>query len=341
MDTTIASDETLTTVHAADPIYHSGWREGTRLFGNGVLNNKGVMASWMIACKALKSAGVRLKGDVVMTMVVGEIGLEPVDEFQSPQYLAKEAGARFLVNRGYVADYAIVAEGTDFTVGWVEAGKAFFKVTVMGEDPPVYTPYIRYTKSLEESPNAIERSAKVISAIKEWAVQYEQDNRYECAGGTVLPKVNIGAIRGGVPYKITKTPAVCYLYVDTRITPVQKPLAVQRELQDMLAKTGVPATAELYAYRRGYEATGVEPLLESLGRAHRRLFNAEPGRPIAPITSMWRDSNVFIEAGVPTVVYGPGGSVGGGVFAMEEEHLLLGARAYALTLLETCKVDLG
>ena len=56
-------------------------------------------------------------------------------------------------------------------------------------------------------------------------------NRYECAGGIVVPKVNIGAIRGGVPWKITKTVQQCAIYVDVRITPVQEPLDVREELR--------------------------------------------------------------------------------------------------------------
>ena len=64
LDTTIAKEETLTTLRAAAPEHHSAWREGDVLIGNGVCNNKGLMASWMIACKALKQAGVTLGGDL-------------------------------------------------------------------------------------------------------------------------------------------------------------------------------------------------------------------------------------------------------------------------------------
>src|SRR5439155_672574 len=83
---------------------------------------------------AIKDSGVRLKGDLLLMAVVGEIGVEPVDEFQSPAYLAKEPGTRFAITHGGVADYALVAEGTDFGIVGVEAGKAFFKVTVFGND---------------------------------------------------------------------------------------------------------------------------------------------------------------------------------------------------------------
>lgn len=338
LDTTIAAEEVLTTPHAGAPEYHEAWREGDRLIGNGIVNNKGVMSTWMVACKALRDAGVQLQGDLVMTMVVGEIGVEPVDEFQSPEYLAKEAGARFVVNRGVTADYAVVAEGTSFGLCWVEAGKAFFKVNVLGDEPPLYTPYLPRPTSLAGSPNAIVRSAEVIRAIEEWAERYEREHTYRCEGGTVIPKVSINAVRSGVPYKITKTPSICHLYVDARITPEQDIRSVERELRTVVEESGIPALVEPIAFRRGYEAHDVEPLVASVEAAHGRIFGDRPGRPIDAITSMWRDSNVFIEAGIPTVVYGPGASVGGGNFAMEIQDLVQAARVFAAIPIEVCGV---
>ncbi|MQA74464.1 MAG: M20/M25/M40 family metallo-hydrolase [Solirubrobacterales bacterium] len=339
MDTTIASEETLTTPNAGAPEHHSAWREGDYLIGNGVVNNKGVMATWMVACKALHRAGVRLRGDLLMTMVVGEIGVEPVDEFQPPRYLAKEAGARYLVNRGYTADFGVVAEGTDFALGWVEAGKAFFKVSVEGVDPPLYTPYVPTPGAVEESPNAIVRASNVIQAIERWASGYERRHTYECEGGTVVPKVSIGAIRSGVPYKITKAPAICHLYVDVRTNPEQNAISVQRELEEALADTNIPTSVEPFAVRRGYEGRGVEEVVGAVERAHGRVLGGTPGRPITPVTSMWRDSNVFNETGIPTVVYGPGASVGGGNFAMKVESLVTAARVYAVIAMELCGVE--
>jgi acetylornithine deacetylase/succinyl-diaminopimelate desuccinylase-like protein len=336
LDTTIAKEEILTTPHAAAREYHEAWREGDCLVGNGIVNNKGVMSTWMIACKALREAGIRLAGDLVLTMVVGEIGVEPVEEFQSPQYLAKEAGARFIVNRGVTADYAVVAEGTSFGLCWVEAGKAFFKIDVLGHEPPLYTPYLPRPTTMTESPNAIVRAAKVIEAIEEWGVDYERAHTYRCDGGTVVPKVSINAVRSGVPYKITKTPSICQLYLDARITPEQDIRGVETELREVLDRIGVSYELEPFAFRRGYEAQGAEPLIERVESAHGRVIGGTPGRPIDAITSMWRDSNVFIEAGIPTVVYGPGASVGGGNFEMEIDALLKAARVYAAIALEVC-----
>ena len=336
MDTTIAKEEIWTTRGAADPILHSAWREGDRLIGNGICNDKGPMAAWLIAAKALRESGVRLKGDIILTAVVGEIGLEPVDEFQPPEYVAKEAGTRYAVTHGAVGDCALVAEGTDFGLVWVEAGKAFFKITIFGEDTPLYTPYIQRPTPIERSPNAIVRMARLIELLEDWAHEYEQRHRYECPGGVVVPKVNIGAIRGGVPYKITKTVQQCAIYVDVRITPIQNPLDVREELRDLVSRAGLNGEVELYVYRRGYEGQRVEPLAEAIRRAHQQIFGELPKVAPAPFSSMWRDINVFNEVGIPAITYGPGASVGGGNFAMRIEDLVTAANLYALIALDVC-----
>jgi acetylornithine deacetylase/succinyl-diaminopimelate desuccinylase-like protein len=343
MDTTIHKDEWWTTRRAADAVFHTAWREGDTLIGNGVCNDKGPMATFLLAAKAIKDAGVTLKGDLLLMAVVGEIGVEPVDEFQSPQYLAKEPGTRFAITHGGVADYALVAEGTDFGLVGVEAGKAFFKVTVFGNELPIYTPYIPRPTPIEKNPSAIVRMAPLIQRIEEWAYDYEQKNRYECPGGTIVPRVNIGAIRGGVPYKITKTVQQCAIYIDVRTTPVQNPLDIREDLRRLVAGAGLEGEVELYTYRPSFEADPqkVEPLKSAITRAHQAMLGVAPRAAAPPFSSMWRDINCFNEMRIPAITYGPGVSVGAGTFGMKISDLVMGSRLYALTALDLCDQDRG
>ena len=338
MDTTIHKDEWWTTRRAADPIFHSAWRDGDILYGNGVCNDKGPMATWLLAAKAIKDSGARLKGDLLLMAVVGEIGLEPVDEFQPPAYVAKEAGTRYAITHGGVADYALVSEGTDFGLVGVEAGKAFFKVTLFGDENPIYTPYIQRPTPIEKNPNAIARMAPLLARVEEWAHEYERKNRYECAGGVIVPRVNIGAIRGGVPYKITKTVQQCALYLDVRITPAQEPLDIREELRDMLRQLGLAGEVELYVYRPAFEADPkkVEPLRSAIIRSHKAVLGSDPKPAPIPTSSMWRDINVFNEMRIPSITYGPGVSVGGGNFGMKIENLVLGSKLYVQIALDLC-----
>jgi acetylornithine deacetylase/succinyl-diaminopimelate desuccinylase-like protein len=341
MDTTIHKDEWWTTRRAADPIFHSAWRDGDALVGNGVCNDKGPMATWLLAAKAIVGSGIILKGDLVLMAVVGEIGVEPVDEFQPPVYLAKEPGTRYAITRGGVADFALVAEGTDFGIVGVEAGKAFFKLTVFGDDAPIYTPYINRPTAIEQNPNAILRMAALLPRLEEWAYNYERTHRYEGPGGVIVPRVNVGAIRGGVPYKITKTVQQCAIYVDVRTTPVQNPLDLREDLRRLVRGAGLSGEVELYTYRPAFEIDPrrAEPLVGAITRAHEAVMGGSPKPAAPPFSSMWRDINCFNEMRIPAVTYGPGVSVGGGQFVMPISALVTGTRLYALTALDLCNQD--
>ena len=294
----------------------------------------------MIAAKAILEAGVELPGDLIVTGVCGEIGQEPVDEFSAPQYLSKEVGTRYLVSHGVIGDYAVVAEATDFGVTWVEAGKAFFKVTVLGGNSR-YTPYVDHPNDATGNGNALVRVAPVIECIERWARRYESEHVYHFDGGVCVPKVNIGAIRGGQPFIPIVSAERCYLYLDVRLTPAQTAMEVQAELRDVLAEAGVPTHVECTLYRRGYEATGVEPLLEVTERAHRAELGRGFGEISAPLTSMWRDTNPFVEVGIPAITYGPAAGVGGGLFWAEIDDFVSATRIYARLALELVRSTQG
>lgn len=335
MDTSVSENDTWIFRNIDNPIYYKAWQKGEKLYGNGVVNDKGPMAAFMLAAKAIKEAGVKLKGDLVLTMVCGEIGREPVDEFESPNFLSKEAGTRFLVTHGVVGDFALVAEATDFRIVWIEAGKAFFKVTVYG-DHPIYTPYIPRPKPMEKNPNAIVRMAKLIEVIEDWAYQYEQKNRYECPGGTLIPKVNIGGIRGGSPYFILQTAELCSIYLDVRLSPIQDPLSIKTEIEGLCKKLDMEADVELFLYRRGYEAKNVSPLVDAIEKAHYQVFKKKPEPAAGPECSMWRDINVFNEVGIPSATYGPSAGAGGGNYFTTIDDLLKSARLYAMIMMDIC-----
>lgn len=318
-----------------NPIYYTAYRKGDALFGHGVVNDKGPMAAFLIAAKAIKDSRVQLEGDLLLTAVIGEIGSAQIDEFQDSRQLGKGIGTRHLVTNGVVADNAIVAEATGFAITWVEAGVVFFKVTVKGVGG-IYTPYLDRPFKLEENPNAIVKMSKVILALEDWALEYENKNKYEFAAGTVVPKVNIGAIRGGLPNRPTVTPAVCSVYVDVRLPPDKDPSAVRLELHNLLKKTGINAEIQTFLYRRGYEGKNVQTLVEAVRKAHRFIFNDNVRKVASPVTSMWRDINIFNELGIPAITYGPTAGSGGRIFSVKIGDLYKASQVYALTALNVC-----
>lgn len=334
LDTGKNPDDRWSLRDAGAAIYNESWREGRLLFGEGVVNDKGPMAAFLIATKALRDAGVDLLGDVLVSAVCGEIGLEPVDEFAAPTYVSKELGARYLIQHGGVADFAVNAEGTGFRTGWIEPGKAFFKLTVYG-GPQRYTPFADNDAALADSENAIVRAAAVIPVLQDWARRYQDRFRYEAAGGTIVPKVVIGAIRGGNPYHVTRTSELCSMYLDVRIVPGQDVLAIRAELRGLLRDLGTGGDVELFVYRLPHEAREPGLLLDAIRQAHRDEFGSPPDMAPSPFVSMWRDLNPFNEMGIPCITYGPGTSVEGQM-ALSVDDLVRTARLYASIAIQIC-----
>lgn len=321
------------------PIMRQAWREGDILYGMGIVNDKGPMACFLCAAKAIKNADVVLKGDLVLTAVSGEIGWEPVDEFTSPQYLSKEFGTRFMVTHGVVTDFALVAEATDFHLAWVEAGKAFFKITVFG-DHALYTPYINRPYDPEKNPNAIFQMSRLIEKLEDWALAYEKKNTYVCPGGTLIPKVNLAAVKGGAPFRPTISPQLCSLYIDCRTTPNQDVLVLKADLEDVLHSLHIEGKVELFTFRRGYEAQNVNRLAEAIRKAHLSIFGEESKIAVGPECSMWRDINVFNELGIPAVTYGPAPGAGRyGNICVALDDLYKAAKTYAMIALDLCSQE--
>jgi acetylornithine deacetylase/succinyl-diaminopimelate desuccinylase-like protein len=314
-------------------INHGAWVEGDTLHGEGVVNDKGPMAAFLMAAKALKADGIELRGDLLLSAVPGEIGYEAVDEFEAPRYLSKEVGTRYLIQHGGVADFALVAEGTDFRYAAIEAGKAFFKITVFGEDQ-YYTPFVPDAAVDAKHPNAIVRAGLLIPHLQEWARSYEQRFVYKSKDGTIVPKVVIGAIRGGNPYHVTRTSELCALYLDCRLTPDSDPLALRRELRELLQACNLPGTVELFLYRRSYGAGDTGILLEGLRGAHRAVIGNELELAAPVFSSMWRDVLIFNEMGIPSITYGPPRAFR--KQAMTIDDLVRAAHVYARIAMDVC-----
>lgn len=304
LDTEISGPEWEWGMNASDINKTGAWREQNRLFGHTVLNDRGLMATTMIALKALRDSGVPLAGDVIFTGVVGETGAAPVDEFQGLTYEGKGLGSRHLISHGVRADYALVAETTDFGISWIACGACYLKVSVPGVNQ--YTPRSQRPDNITDHPNAIVKMAHVIQAIENWARIYEKRNTTQTPCGTIVPKVNIGAVRGGVVYRPNRTSPHCAIYVDVRILPHVDPLSIERELRGVVETLGVGARVETYLARTGAIGENVERLAQIVKESCHAVTGREPA-PQAPqeVVSMWRDNNVFNEAGIPSLTFGP------------------------------------
>ena len=340
MDTAVRFTDTWTRRDPHLDEYHKAWIEGKELIGEGIVNDKGPMAAFMIAAKAVKAAGVRLKGDLLLTAVVAETSHEPSDGPPGAIVETKDLGARFLVTHGGVADYVLVAEGTGFSLVSVEAGMVWLKITWISDQPGFYTPYLPKRTTMRESPNMIVRAGVAIEALERWASEYEEKHSYKTQGATVVPKAQIGAIRAGNPNSVSGTPQICSLYLGAFTVPNQDPLKLKDEVQKALNDAGVPPSElEIYYFRRGYEAKNCEKLADAVRKAHVDTFGSEPPPPNSATCSMWRDINIFNEVGVPAITYGPRSDAHSFKRSFTIDALYNAACVYARTIVDLCNQE--
>ena len=189
-----------------DPATGEEW-----IYGLGIYNMKGAIACYVEALNAIQDAGVKLRGNVTVGAVGGEIEMGAVDQYQGKHYRGGGCGACYLATHGGTADMAVIGEPSEMRVVLGHMGYVYHKITVYGT--PAHTTYAH------NAVNAILKMKKILDALERWAPKYREAHPY----GNSNANVNIAAIEGGWPWRCSRTPVFCNLYLDTRLLPRQHP----------------------------------------------------------------------------------------------------------------------
>ena len=113
---------------------------------------------------------------------------------------------------------------------------------------------------------------KIIAAIEQWGAEFEEKYIYNRRPGRLFPKVNIGAIEGGAPYRPNYFPGVCSIYVDIRMPPQVRPVTIKHEMEQALKSLGVDYELDFYKSLLGHDGKNVEPLVQSAEEIYQHLF---------------------------------------------------------------------
>ena len=337
MDTSFTGTaEDLRMVAAVEPDSElQGSIKDGKVRGLGISNMKGGVAAFMIAGKALKKSGIKLKGDLILAAVVGEISRTPIGPWQTKEYRGEGAGTRHLLTHGMHTDFAVVADGSDMNIVWTQTGVVQLKVTTFGKAEAAWG-----TRRATHPPaklNAIVKMTKIIETLEKWAEEFEERYIYASPTGPIYPKVNIGAIEGGAPYRPNYFPGVCSIYVDVRTPPQVRPVVVLHEMEKHLARLGLDYEMGAYKSLLGYEGKGVEPLVNSLEEIHQHLFGTKLKFEAPDRASIWTDTNVYNELGIPAVKIGPRGKrIGPRNEELDIDQMVKAAQIYALIALDIC-----
>jgi acetylornithine deacetylase/succinyl-diaminopimelate desuccinylase-like protein len=297
-------------------------RDG-RIYGLGISNMKGALACYVEAVRALRDTGMRLRGDLVVAAVSGEIEKAEWGEFRGKQYRGYGAGSRYLMEHGGGADMCILGEPTEQKVVLAHFGTIWLRLSTTG--PFVHTAFS--AGRLKE--NSIVRMHEVTDAVLAWLPRWEEEMSY----GDVRGVASIGAVSGGFPWRVSRTPHRTDLFLDLRVPPsVPMNEAVKRAL-DFARSLGVEG--EIYVKAPGAEIDEDHPLVEAVDRAHEAVFGKRPDRDVV---HWFSDASALAAHGIPTLNYGASSGLPDPEWGenLDVGGLVQTARVYALAAARIC-----
>ena len=229
-----------------------GFEQDGRIYGLGISNMKGAVASYVEAVRSLMDDGVRLRGDVMIAAVAGEIEKTQQGDAQGAEYRGYAAGSRYLVGHGGVADMCILGEPTENKLVLAHFGSLWLRLSVHG--PFIHTAFSEGRRD----ENSIVRMRGVLDAVLEWLPSWETEMSY----GDVRGVANIGAIEGGFGWRASRTPHRTDLYLDLRVPPNVPMAEARRRALD---------------FARGAGRGGGRGVRDRAGRGDRRGASARRG----------------------------------------------------------------
>ncbi|HEY6016902.1 MAG TPA: M20/M25/M40 family metallo-hydrolase [Gaiellaceae bacterium] len=306
-------------------------KEG-RLYGLGISNMKGALACYVEAVTALRDAGVRLRGDVLIAAVCGEIEKTQYGDAQGAQYRGYAAGSRYLVSHGGVADMCLLGEPTEGKVVLGHYGALWLRIRTHGDF--IHTAFSEGRRDR----NSILHMREVLDAVLEWIPTWEDDPANGYRGAKAI--VNVGAIEGGFGWRVSRTPHHTDLFLDVRVPPT-KPMGVARRevlemvrgLAERFPEHGVEG--EVYVTAPGAEIDEGHELVAAIDAAHEQVFGETPARDV---TRWFSDASALTRYGIPTVNYGTSTGLMDVELGenLEIEGLVKMAQTYALVAQRIC-----
>ncbi|UUZ92702.1 peptidase [Paenibacillus sp. P25] len=299
--------------------------EDGRLYGRGATDMKGGNVSSLLAVRAIRELGIRLKGDVIFQSVIEEE--------------SGGAGTLAAILRGYKADAALIPEPTNLRIFPKQQGSIWFRIIVKGRSAHGGTRY--------EGVSAIEKSMTVVQHIRE--LEEKRNARIDdplYARNPIPIPINVGVIQGG--NWPSSVPDTVKLEGRMGVAPGETMEHAKEEMAGWLEGlkgkdpwfAAHPPALEWFGAR--WVPGSVDPghdLIRTLSEQYRSVLAEEPVIEASP----WGTDGGLLTGlgGTPCVVFGPG--VTEVAHYPNEyivlEHLFQAAEIIALTLLDWCGTE--
>jgi acetylornithine deacetylase len=267
------------------------------IYGLGIYNMKGALVCYTHAVKALQRAGVKLKGDVIVAAVAGEIEKTQWGDFKGKEYRGYGFGTHYLVNHGVLPDMCILGEPTDMHVVLEHFGSMWVRISCTG----IYV-HTAFCEGREEM-NSIRRMHELVEAILKWIAIWEKNS----AHGGKKALVNLGGIRGGHAWRASRTPEKTDLFLDVRVPPTIPMNDARRNVQQMFHELENKhpdwgLEFETYVSVPGARISEEHEMIKAIDANHEHIMGKRPEREVVTWCS---DASVLSRYGIETVNYGP------------------------------------
>ncbi len=252
-----------------------------RTYGRGAQDMKGGLAAMLGAVARIHESGGLASGRVLVACVVDE-------EHAS-------LGAEALV-ASHRAEAAIITEPTGLAIGVAHKGFEWVEVETRGRAAHGSRP--------EEGRDAIVRMGHVLVGLEALDRGLRHGRLHALVGAA---SVHASLIQGG--RELSSYPDRCTAQIERRTLPGEAPGTALREIETLLrhAKANdeeFEGYARLLLSRPPYEVGAADELPRTLCACA-----AEAGAPAAiEGVSFWTDAAILGAAGIPTVLFGPGGA---------------------------------
>jgi len=245
-----------------------------RIYGRGACDAKGSVAAMLTAlCRVAQRGRRPAATEVVFAGLMDE---------ESAQ-----AGSRALAASGFKANLAIVGEPTRLQVVTAHKGSLWIRLETHGKAAHGACPHL--------GKNAVHEMARIVDLLETGYARQLSHRRHPLLGP---PTINIGFIKGGNQPNIV--PASCVAGADRRTLPGETELSVRAEIIAWLRRHGLHATltSDKSAYCLPMETDPRLPLVQNFLKAARQKKPAG--------VDYFCDASVLAQAGIPSVVFGPG-----------------------------------
>ncbi|MGH3103823.1 MAG: M20/M25/M40 family metallo-hydrolase, partial [Gaiellaceae bacterium] len=247
---------------------------GTRLYGRGAYDMKGSLAAIMLT--AAEAVQRRLAGDLIVTAVADE-------EAESIGTAAIAGTIR--------ADAAIVAEPTELRLAVAHKGFVWLEVETHGR--------AAHGSRYELGVDAIALMGHVLVGLSALDERLRAgSDPHPLLGGASL---HASLIEGG--QELSTYPERCLLKLERRTLPGETAEIVEEQVADLVAAVG--GSLKRLLVREPLETSREEPIVELLLSNAAAVLGEPP--PVVGVP-FWTDAALLSAAGIPTVVFGPGGA---------------------------------